>query len=229
MADTDAGGGAASSSSEGSRVRWRGFGRRFADPKRISIVVGAAMALLGSGGQFFLVDSLSKEAAEIGGRVARAQVDAETLKNAQMQYFMTYQQGSIIFALDPTGMTKDKQVLGNLYRLNLINRTTPLRTMLGDMAMAGLLDYRQSYDAYLAVNEKAQKEFTWENYSALNEFERTIVDSALARQHALQQDVFTLGQRKAAIDDAADRRKLTLVLLSMLGTFLLLLANLRTK
>lgn len=209
--------------------RRRRLWRSMRDAKRISILIGATMALIGSGGQFFLVDSLSKEAAALGEKIARAQTDAETLKNAQMQYFMTYQQGTVIFALDPNGATKDKQVLGNLYRLNLINRATPLRAMLGDMAVAGLLDYRKTYDAYLIANEKAQKDFTWENFAALNAFERTVVDGALARQHKLQEDVFSLGQRKAGVDDAVDRRKLTLVLVSMLGTVLLLLANLRSK
>ncbi|QLP96921.1 MAG: hypothetical protein HZY79_05260 [Rhodoblastus sp.] len=141
---------------------------------------------------------------------------------------MTYQQGSMIYAMNPDGATKDKQVLANLYKLNLINRATPLRSMLGEMAMAGLLDYRTAYDGYVAVNEKAREDFSWENYAALNAFERKIVDDALAYQHKLQQEALDLGEAKAALDATADQRKLTLVLVSMFGSFLLLVANLKS-
>lgn len=196
-------------------------------PKRLSILVGALMAVIGSAGQFFLVENLSSQSTELAGKIATSRANAETLKSAQLQYFIAFQQGSLLFAMEPGRATKDKQLLGNLYQLNLLSRSTPLRTMLGDMAMAGALDFRKAYDAYSEVNEKARADFTWENYSALNNFEREILDRALKRQHELELSALEMQKQKAAIDQVVDSRKLTLVLISLFGNFLLLYANLR--
>lgn len=204
------------------------FWKSLARPKRLSILVGALMAVIGSAGQFFFVENLSTQSTELAGKIAAGRANAESLKSAQLQYFIAFQQGSVLFAMEPGGMTKDKQLLGNLYQLNLISRATPLRTMLGEMAIAGVLDYRKTYDAYSAVNEKARAEFTWENYAALNALERDILDRALTRQHALETTALDMQSEKAAVDQVVDRRKLTLVLLSLFGNFLLLYANLRS-
>ncbi len=205
------------------------FIRAAFEPKRFSIVVGGFLAIAGSAGQFFLIESLSAEAAREGEKAASGLQKIETLKNAQLQYFLAYQQGSMLFAMDPTGLTRDKQVLGNLYKLNLINRATPLRTMLGELAIAGVINYRAAYDGYIAVNEKARDDFTWENFAALNEFERQIIDGALTQQHKFQDEVFAAQGVKSEVDAKVERRKLALVLLSLFGSSLMLVANLLSE
>jgi hypothetical protein len=200
--------------------------------KRLSIIVGGGLAIAGTAGQFFLVDSLASEANRLGERVSSNLAKVETLKNAQLQYFLAYQQGSMLFAMDPNGETKNKQVLGNLYKLNLINRATPLRAMLGEMAIAGALNYRAAYDAYVAVNENARADFTWENYAALNDFERQVIDRALDQQHKLEEDALEADSQKSVVSSQVERRKFSLILISLLGSSLMLIANLvstRTK
>lgn len=198
------------------------------DAKRVSVLIGAVLSIVGSAGQFFFIETLTSANAKLESATNASLARIEVLKAAQLQYFFTYQQGSILFALDPNGTTRDKQVLAGLYKLNVINRATPLSSMLGELALSGAVPFRETLDRYNTLNDAARADFSWTNYVALNEFEKDVIDRALAQQHKLQEKVLEMQALKAQIDDESARRKLMLVLVTLVGSGFLLVANLLT-
>ena len=198
------------------------------DAKRLSILIGAILSVAGSAGQFFFIETLAGNSRKLEEARSNELAKIETLKAAQLQYFFAYQQGSILFAMDPNGTTRDKEVLSGLYQLNVINRALPLKSMLGELAFAGAIPFRETVNQYNAVNEAARKDYSWANYVALNEFEKSIVERALDQQNKLQERVFSLRALKDDLDDAVGKRKLFLVLMTLIGSGFLLIANLLT-
>jgi hypothetical protein len=98
--------------------------------------------------------------------------------------------------------------------------------MLGALAIAGQLDYRKSYDAYVKVNEKARQDFTFANYSALKELEKAIISKGQERVPGLLNQLFETEKAIRANENAESRNRVIGLISAILGNFLLLLSNL---
>jgi hypothetical protein len=206
-----------------------GAGLRRVRPKTIAIVVGFMLSLIGAAGQFFYVDALGAQVEAKEAELRRIDQRIATLRETQVQYFNTQVQSATLFALDPADETRRRGIVAKLYQLNLLDKAFPFRALLAEMSLAGLFEFKTVNDSYRALNEAARAELTFENYTKLNAFERDILDRALALQHDLQDRHFTVAGEAAALAGERDRRKLTLVLLTCLGTCILLIANILSE
>ena len=194
--------------------------------KSITLIIAASMSLLGSVGQFFLVDGWNDIAAARSSEMRSIENKISLLRQTQTEYFNTQVQGNLLFALDPGDQTRNSGIVAKLYQLSLLDRAFPFRAILGELAIAGVIDFTETNAEYNKVQEAARGDFSYQNFTAVNEFERNIIDRALKLQHQLQDRYFVASDEKAVAEALRDRRKLWLIGLTALGICLLLGANL---
>lgn len=194
--------------------------------KTTTLILATALSLIGSIGQFFFIEGYDDL---IGARTAEMrdiEAHAATLRSTQAEYFNSYVQANLLFALNPSDISVNKGVTGQMYRLAILDRAFPFRAILGEMAIAGLFEFKRTNDRYRTLSEAAREDFSYESYSALNAFEKDILDRALTLQHNMQDRFFAAQAEKAEAELARDRRHLWLTLMTAIGTILLLAANL---
>lgn len=205
--------------------RWKAF----ASLKAVTLVLATALTLLGGLGQFLLLETLDGEAAARGNEMRDIEARVTTLRSTQAEFFNAYVQGNLLFALDPTDMTKNRGVTADMYKLALYDRGFPFRSILAELAISGLLQFKSVNDEYNKLADAARTDMSFENYAALNDFEKKILDQALDLQHKLQDRYFVAQSEKADFERQRDNRRIFLLVLSTLGTCLLLAANLMAE
>jgi hypothetical protein len=116
--------------------------------------------------------------------------------------------------------------LSSLYQLALLDRSTSMRQMIGELAMAKQLTYRETSDKYGALIATARKDVSLASYQAVDDFETQTMRQADALMARLQDAVLSAERTKGDLDTLAARRKLQLIVVMTLGSTLLLAANL---
>lgn len=194
--------------------------------KAATLIFATGLSLLGSLGQFAFVEGFDAQIAARGAEMRDIEAHVATLRTTQNEYFNGYVQSNLLFALNPAETSVNKGLVGQMYRLAILDRAFPFRAMMGDLAIAGLFDFKKTNDEYRGLSEAARADLTAGSYAALNAFEKNILDQALNFQGKLQDRYFVAQSEKAAAEAARDKRRLMLTVLAALGTVLLLVANL---
>jgi len=120
--------------------------------KRLAILVGFLLTVIGALGPHFYVGPVEDRAQynDQAAKTLAARID--NLRAAQAQYLLFQQMGVLVYALNATGVasggSSQETTLNRLYQLSLVDRTFALRQMLGELALAKQLDYRQTSDKY---------------------------------------------------------------------------------
>lgn len=200
--------------------------------QRVAILIGFVLTLVGSVGSELYVSPVLSHSSELDQQARQTAADIDTLKNAQAQYLMFQQQGALIYALNATGVSSSnanqRTITSNLYQLSMLDRSNAMRTMIGQLAIAGLTDYQADSRKYMALVDAARAAFSLDTYTAVDDFEKATMTQSTAQMAALQQKLLQTNQEKAAADSLADQRKLILLMAVTLGSTFLLAANLLT-
>lgn len=152
----------------------------------------------------------------------------QALDRIAADYFIANQQGDLIFILSLQG--SGRQELAHLvYKGNMLDRATPVRNMIGALARAKQLDYRQTYDGYEKLNDEARANLSFDNFVQLKEAEKTIIEQGQARVGVLLNDVFEIEKAINANEAAQKKNRVIGFIASIIGNFLLLWANLIAK
>lgn len=204
------------------------FTPKFWSFKRIFLVVGFVFAVIGTAGPYVWVDSLKLKADAVDREVRKTTEAITALQSSYFAYFFAAQQGAMIFVLDPGGTSYNRELLGNLYKANLLDRAIPFRFILGSLAFAKQIDYRKAYDKYVELNDNARAAFTPENYQAVKDFEGGIILQANDRIAALISQRSEKIEKKVAIDEEVERRRQWLVTIATIGLAVMLAANVTT-
>ncbi len=194
--------------------------------KSATLILATALSLMGSLGQFIFVEGWNGVAAARSAEMRDIEARVNMLRTTQNEYFNAYVQANLLFALNPADTSVNKGLVGQMYRLAILDRAFPFRAMMGELAIAGLFDFKTVNDKYRGLSEDARNSLTAESYGALNSFEKDILDKALDLQNRLQDRFFAAQNEKALADEASERRRLWLTILTTLGALLLLGANL---
>jgi hypothetical protein len=101
--------------------------------------------------------------------------------------------------------------------------------MIGALALAQVLDYRPAYDAYEKLNDTARASLSLETFTAVKTYEREIVTKAQQLAGTLTTHAAGLQRELNDTEAAAKTRQAITLMLSMLGTIVLLLANMFTR
>jgi hypothetical protein len=205
----------------------------FWSAKRIAILIGFTLAALSTlGPQFYVgpIEDLGGDADQ-SAKVLTSRI--ETLRAAQSQYLLFEQMGVLVYALNATGMAAEgspqRDTLNNLYQLSLLDRSTAVRQMIGELAKARRLDYRTTSEQYGELVSAARKTVSLASYKAVDDFENGTMDNANALMVGLQQALLAAEGAKSGYDGLASRRKLHMLILTALGSTLLLAANLMSE
>jgi hypothetical protein len=200
-----------------------GFFRRHANA--IPLIAGFLFGMAGGIWSFTVDRRLGEELAELTDAKADHVDQVRTLNQLASDYFTANQLGDLIFA---TAHRSEARVdlVQLIYKGELIDRTTPVRSMIGALAMAGQLDYRATYDAYVKVNEAARDHFALDTFRTLKRTEAEIIDKGQKRVPVLVKEASELDKKIAANKQAQRKNGAVGLVSSLLGGFLLLLANL---
>jgi hypothetical protein len=200
--------------------------------QRLAILIGFILTLVGSVGAELYVSPVLSRSSDLDQQARQFTADIDTLKNAQAQYLMFQQQGALIYALSASGLTSSdanqKTVASNLYQLSMLDRSTAMMTLIGQLAIAGLTDFTADSQKYRALVDAARASFSLSTYTAVDDFEKATMAQSTAQMASLQQKLLQASQDKAAADSLAAQRKLILLMAVTLGSTFLLAANLLT-
>lgn len=208
----------------------RSFRLAYWSPKRSAILIGFILTVLGSLGSQFYVEPVAAAASAHDQLQKDLGAKIDAIRVAKSQYILFQQQGALIQALYAAGLAAEggaqRDVLGNLSQLSLLNQSSALRPMLGELALAHVIDYRVTSDRYNALIATARKSFGVASFAAVDEFEKSILAQGDALTARLLQNYGAAGAAKSAADASAERRRLQLLALLTLGSAVLLAANL---
>jgi hypothetical protein len=168
---------------------------------------------------------LSEQARALANAKADVNRKIQLLNTLASEYFIANQQGDLIFIL--AQQENARRDLANLiYKGNVLDRASPVRNMIGALAVAKQLDYRSTYDAYERLNNETRANLSFENFTRLKQEEKNIVVKGQERVPLLLDQLFEI-EREISANEAAQKKQRTLGLVaSMLGSSMLLFANL---
>ncbi len=190
------------------------------------LTVATLLSLFGTLGQFYFVDGPEDVAKAREAEMRAIETRTETLRNAQHAYFNAQVQGNMLFALNPADRSVNKGVIGDLYQLAITDRGFPFRSILGELAIAGAIEFKPVNDQYNDLREKAKDTFDYAAFTAVGEFERAALDAAFTLQGKLQERYWAAAAEKDAAEAEAKSRRLLLLGAASLATCLFLIANL---
>ena len=204
--------------------------RSYWSAKRLAILIGFVLTVLGSLGPQFYVGPIDDQGADADQRSKGFAARIDILRNAQSQYLLFEQIGVLIYALNTAGLgapgAPQRDTLNNLYQLSLLDRATGVRHMIGELAIANQLIFRETSDKYTSLIGAARKDFSLTTYKAVDDFEAAIMAQANALMARLQQSLLDADQAKGGFDRISAKRKVQLLVMLTLGSTLLLAANL---
>jgi hypothetical protein len=199
--------------------------RLFRHTRAFSVVGGFLFGMAGAGWSFVFDDRLGAEMKRLSDLRNDLATQVETLNEIASDYFIANQQGDLIFL---TAHRDDaRQDLAELiYKGNLLDRATPVRNMIGALAIAGQLDYRKTYDAYEALNDKAREKLSAENFFRLKQAEREIITRGQQRVPVVMNALFATDKTISASERTQERYRVVGLISSILGNSLLVFASL---
>ncbi|MDZ7629704.1 MAG: hypothetical protein U5J99_14980 [Parvularculaceae bacterium] len=200
--------------------------RRRGIVRGLVLTIATLLSLFGTMGQFFFVDAADDAAKARAAEMRDIETRTETLRNAQHAYFNAQVQGNMLFALNPADASVNKGIVGNLYQLAITDRGFPFRSILGELAIAGAIEFKPVNDQYNELRAKAAGTLDYESFTAVGDFERQALDAAFALHGKLQERYWAAAAEKDAAEAEAKRRRLVLLGAASVATCLFLIANL---
>lgn len=192
----------------------------------VVLSLATLLSLFGTVGQFFFVDAAEGVAKARTQEMRDIETRTETLRSAQNAYFNAQVQGNMLFALNPADRSVNKGIIGDLYQLAITDRGFPFRSILGELAIAGAIDFKTVNDQYGELRRQAADTMDYAAFTAVGEFERQALDAAFALHGKLQERFWAAAAEKDAAEAEARRRRLVLLGAASFATCLFLCANL---
>lgn len=193
--------------------------------KSISLILGFFFGVVGATWSLLVIDRQGEEMRKLSNTKADLTRQIQSLNSIASEYFIANQQGDLIFILAQQGNAR-QDVSGLIYQGNMLDRATPVRNMIGALAIAKQLDYRQTYGAYEKLNGETRAHLSFESFTKLKQVEKVIVTAGQERVPLLLSSVFELEKEINANEAAQKRNRLIGLVSSVFGSFLLLFANL---
>lgn len=192
--------------------------------KLIALVAGFFFSALGALWALLVTDRLDSRIEYLSDSRSVIARQVELLNRTAGEYFIANQQGDLIFIMaNQSGA--DKDLASSIYQGNVLDRATPVRNMIGELAMQKQLDFRQTYDAYMALNEETRKNFTFGNFMRLKQMEAEVIMKGQQRVPELLDMSAEIDRELAATKSKQSRNHVLGVLTAIIGSAVLLAAN----
>lgn len=196
-----------------------------AKAKHIGLISGFAFAIVGFAWSYVVTDRVSEDIRQLSNLKADLRGQIDTLNRFASDYFIANQQGDLIFMLALQGSAR-ADLASLVYQGNLLDRATPVRNMIGALAIAHQLDFRTTYDGYKKLNEEARAHLTFENFQRLKQAESGFISQGTGRVPALLDELFKIDKAINADEAAQKTNRLLSQIASMIGALILLCVNL---
>jgi hypothetical protein len=196
--------------------------------KSISLISGFLFAIGGALWSFLVMDKLSEDTKRLSDAKADLTRQMQSLNSIASEYFIANQQGDLIFILAQQDSAR-QDVASLIYKGNVLDRATPVRNMIGALAIAKQLDYRQTYGAYEKFNDETRANLSFANFTKLKQVEKEIIVKGQERIPLLLSELFEIEKAINAKEAAQKENRVIALISSTLGTFLLLCVNLITE
>lgn len=193
--------------------------------KRISVISGFVFGTVGAVWSFVIVDKLSEEMRQLSNAKSDMIRQIDSLGSIASDYFIANQQGDLIFILTQQDSAR-QDLAGLIYKGNMLDRATPVRNMVGALAIAKQLDYRQTYDAYDKLNDETRSNLSFDNFTKLKQAEKDIIVKGQERVSLLLNGLFEIEKAINANGAAQKKNRVIGLVSSVFGNLLLLFANL---
>jgi hypothetical protein len=194
----------------------------------VTLIGGSISAVVGILWSLLYINRLTDEARvladmrdEIGKRMT-------TIQAAASEYFIANQQGDLVFVLAHQGNAR-QDLAALIYKGNMLDRETPVRNMIGALAMARQVDYRQTYDAFDQLNQTARQNLTTETFFAVKQREKEIITQGQDLAGTMFGQQFEIRKAINANDAAQHKARVIGAVFSILSTLLLLFASIATR
>ncbi len=194
--------------------------------RRMLLTVATLLSLFGTIGQFFFVEAADSIIKERTQEMRDIETRTETLRTAQHTYFNAQVQSNMLFALNPADRSVNKGIIGDLYMLAIMDRGFPFRSILGELAIAGAIDFKTVNEQYNQLREAATGTLDYATFTAVGEFEKQALDAAFALHGKLQDRFWAAAEEKDMAEAEVKERRLILLAAASLATCLFLCANL---
>ena len=193
--------------------------------KVIALIAGFLFSVVGTLWALLVTDRIDGEVQQIAKTRSANTARIDKLQRLASEYFIANQQGDLIFimGLQPGA---NRELAASVYQGNILDRATPVQTMIGALGEENQLDFRKTYDSYRALNDQAKSNFTMETFTRLKDNEREIIMQGQARAFALTEQNTGLDQLLRAKQSQQSRNNLLGVLAAIVGSAALLAANL---
>jgi hypothetical protein len=196
--------------------------------RTISLIGGFLFATLGALWSFLVVERLSEQARALANAKADVQREIQSLNTLASEYFIANQQGDLIFILAQQENAR-RDLASLIHKGNVLDRATPVRNMIGALAVARQLDYRSTYDAYEKLNNETRANLSFENFTRLKQEEKNIIVKGQERVPLLLDQLFEIEPEINANEAAQKKQRILCLVASILGSSLLLLPTLPLK
>lgn len=193
--------------------------------KVIALVAGFLFSAVGALWALLVTDRIGSDIQELSDRRSVNVAQIEALNRAASEYFIANQQGDLIF-ITARQAGADKGLAGDIYQGNMLDRETPVRNMIGELALEKQLDFQQTLGAYKQLNEETRRNLTFANFMRLKQMESEIIMAGQARVPVLLAENAAIDQRLNAKKAQQSRNKVLGVLTALIGSAALLAANL---
>ena len=196
--------------------------------KLIALTAGFLFSAIGALWALLVTDRLDSQIEKLADARSTITRQVEVLNRTAGEYFIANQQGDLIFIMaNQSGA--DKELASLVYQGNILDRATPVRNMIAELAMQNQIDFRQTYDAYMSLNEETRKNFTFANFMRLKQMEAEVVMKGQQRVPELLDINAELDRQLAATKSRQSRNHVMGVLTAILGSAVLLAANVFTE
>lgn len=196
--------------------------------KVIALIAGFLFSTLGALWALLVTDSLTGQIQTLSDTRSANSTAIDRLNRLQSEYFIANQQGDLIFVLAAQAAANDGLV-ADLIKGNMLDRATPVRNMLGELALEHQLDYDTEMSAYTRLNDQVRANLTAPGYKAVKAKEQEIITKGQNRVPELMKQNAQIDQALNAKQAQQSRNHILGVTMAIFGSVVLLGANLITE
>ena len=196
--------------------------------KAIALIAGFLFSTLGTMWALLVTEKLSNQIQQLSDIKAVNSTAIDRLNRLSSEYFIANQQGDLIFVLAAQAAA-DQDLVADLIKGNLLDRATPVRNMIGELALEKQLIYADEMDAYTQLNDQAHADLTAANFRAVKAKEQDIIRQGQARVPTLLNENADIDRSLNAKQAQQTRNRLFGVSMALIGSAVLLSANLITE
>jgi hypothetical protein len=199
--------------------------------ERTTILLGFLLTIVGVvGGQFCLTPAIQRATA-IESDIAAKRAKMKITRAALAFDDIAKQLSGALFLVKPASADEEtgRAVLVELKNRALRHRHDEVRTMISQLGIAGAIEYKPTSDAYEALVNDEDRDFTLATFQATNAYDADLTSKVVNDQNAERVAITALQRSRFVARSESESRGRILVAISFLGSTLLLVATLKAS